>query len=320
MTFKPEDDLFHAVVKDPPDWAETAWFAANVPERDLVIWFYPLFRRDLGVMSCGIYVFGPGYSEPWEMLYYKQAWHMPIPADAVGACEFQLPNSLAYTIIEPLRKYHISYHDGDEFTADLTFSAFHEPHPVGVSNGVGHIDQFGRVQGEVVLHGERIVIDGVEMRDRTWGPRREDKQMTRLGYSYGADVTGRGFHSSVRADSSDVSTMLTGFLLHDGQETPLTSVQRNVQRDDRGRPARVDLVLTTSQETLRIAGEVRGQMTVYTSPYVVPVSFVAWTLPDGTVVYGEDQDTWSPGRFRKFRKDQGYLRELGTAAGSVNHS
>jgi hypothetical protein len=37
---------------------------------------------------------------------------------------------------------------------------------------------------------------------------------------------------------------------------------------------------------------------MHTSPYFVWVSMVRWTMPDGSVAWGEDQDTWSPGSWR----------------------
>jgi hypothetical protein len=42
---------------------------------------------------------------------------------------------------------------------------------------------------------------------------------------------------------------------------------------------------------------------MHTSPYFVWVSQMRWTLPDGSVAWGEDQDTWSPGELRS-RMDQ----------------
>ncbi|MFI0369014.1 hypothetical protein ACH35V_14125 [Actinomadura sp. 1N219] len=308
MPMTPKDDGFHPAVKDPEHWAETAWFAANVPEDDLVVWFYPLFRPELGVMSCGIYVFGPGTAEPWEMLYYKQAWQLPIPQDVAGPCDFRLPNGLSFEVLEPLTSYRLRFDDGGEFSADITFTAVHPPHELGVRDGVGHIDQFGRTRGVITLQGRSIPIDGVEMRDRTWGPRRENKQLTRLGYSYGADRQGSGFHCSVRFDSDDRPRFMTGFSLADGVTRDFTLAERTVDRDDRGRPVSISLIVEDPTGRREITGTVRGQMTLYTSPYVVFVSSVAWTLPDGTTMYGEDQDTWSPGRLRTYRRTEGYAR------------
>ncbi|WP_067650842.1 hypothetical protein [Nocardia harenae] len=302
----PSDDGFHPVVREPEHWAETAWFAADVPDEDLVIWFYPLFRPELGVMSCGIYVFGPGTAEPWEMQYYRQVWQQAIPPEAKGPCELRLPNSLSYEVLEPLRRYRLRYDDAGEFSADLTFTALHDPHELGVGGGIGHIDQFGRLRGTVELRGRTIAVDSIEMRDRTWGPRRELKQKTRLGYSYGADRDGRGFHCSVRFDAEDTSRFMTGFFLADGATTELLDAERTVERDAAGRPVAVTLRVRDAAGEHEITGVVRGQMTLYTSPYVVFVSSVRWTLPDGGTAYGEDQDTWSPGRLRAYRRAEGF--------------
>ena len=54
----PRDDELHAPRALDPTWAETCWFAAQIPERKIGIWTYPLFRTNLGIMSCGVYVWG----------------------------------------------------------------------------------------------------------------------------------------------------------------------------------------------------------------------------------------------------------------------
>lgn len=298
------DDLFHEPSREPLEWAETSWFACYLADRDVVLWFYPLFRPGLGVMSCGVYVYGPGQAEPWQLLYYRQAWQMPIPEGIVGPCQFELANSLRYTTDEPLVTYRVQF-DDDEFSADLTFAAAQKPHPLGVTDEVGHLDQMCRVTGEATLHGEHIVVDDLGMRDRTWGPRREHRQMTRLGYSYGArlsdDIVERGFHASCRRTSEEEDRFMTGFWYSAGEKHDLANVERVVHRDFRGRPVSLDLTLSKpGGEQHRVRGEVVGQMTLFTSPYIVWISSVHWRLPDGTVVVGEDQDTWSPGRLRMF--------------------
>ena len=128
-------------------WTETAWFAGAAPERGLVVWTYPLFRHELGVMSCGIYVWEPGAEELWELPYYRTWWHLPIP-DGIEATRFALPNGLSYECLEPLTAYRVTYADGDAMRLDMTFRALHPPHEVGVvPGGHGHLDQLGRVTG-----------------------------------------------------------------------------------------------------------------------------------------------------------------------------
>jgi hypothetical protein len=140
------------------------------------------------------------------------------------------------------------------------------------------------------------------MRDRTWSPRRESRDGTRLGYSYGARADGWGFHASTRLDrATGEPAILTGFLLRDGATQPVAIAERSVARDPRGRPVRIELRLVDDAGTeLRVAGEVVSRLALPTPHYFVWASIVRWTLPDGTTAWGEDQDTWSPGLLATF--------------------
>jgi hypothetical protein len=292
----PADDRFHPPVREPETWTETSWFAAQVPERGLGIWTYPLFRPGLGVMACTVYAWEPGATEPWELPYWRAWWHMPIPP-GIEPTAFDLPNGLRYRTREPMMSYEVSYADPDGLAFELTFDALHPPHPLGVRDGVGHLDQLGHVRGEVVLRGERIAIDCVEMRDRTWGPRRESRQATQLGYTYGYRDDGLAFHASTKVDRhTGEPVLMTGFVLGDGEPRRVRGATRKVERDGRGRPVAVELTLDGE---LTVTGEVVSSLSHIATPFFVFVSLVRWTFPDGTHGYGEDQDTWSPALLTK---------------------
>ncbi len=297
----PIDDRFHAPVREPETWTETSWFAAAVPERGLGIWTYPVFRPGLGILACTIYVWEPGASEPWELPYWRCWWHMPIPA-GIEPTSFTLPNGLAYRTLEPMSAYAISYSGDDGVSFELDWRALHPPHPLGVADGIGHLDQLGRVQGELVLHGERIAVDCVEMRDRTWGPRRESRQATCLGYSYGAGADGFAFHASTRLDRHTGEwKLMTGFVLGRGEPRTVSAVRRRVTRDERGRPVSVQLTIVDDRGVeLTAVGEVVSLLSHIATPFFVWVSLVRWRFQDGSEAFGEDQDTWSPGKLREF--------------------
>jgi hypothetical protein len=300
------DDGFHPGRSDDRSWTETAWFAGAAPDRGLVVWTYPLFRPELGIMSCGIYVWEPGAEELWELPYQRTWWHLPIP-DGIDATRFALPNGLAYECLEPLTAYRVTYADGDAMRLDMTFRAIHPPHEVGVvPGGRGHLDQLGRVTGELWLGGERIGIDCVEMRDRTWSPRRESRQDNYLSYSYGAGGDGSGFHVSTRrSPARDGQEMLTGFTLRGGATRAMTDGTCEVDRDDRGRPARVRVGGADEEgRRLQAAGEVVSRIALPSTPWFVWACMVRWRLPDGSEAYGEHQDTWSPGMLRAFRRGE----------------
>jgi hypothetical protein len=260
-----------------------------------------VFRPGLGVMACTVYVWESGASEPWELPYWRCWWHMPIPA-GIEPTAFDLPNGLSYRTLAPMSDYEVRYEATDGLAFDLTYRAIQPAHPLGVGDGIGHLDQLGRVQGEILLHGERIPVDCVEMRDRTWGPRRESRQDTQLGYTYGTRPDGSGFHASTKVDRrTGERVLMTGFLLGRGEQRPLVSARRRVERDPRGRPVAVELTVVDDRgEELTVAGEVVSQLSHIATPFFVWVSLVRWTFPDGTHGFGEDQDTWSPGKLREF--------------------
>jgi len=295
------DDDFHPATGAEPSWTETCWFAAAIPERGMVVWTYPLFRPELSIMSCGVYLWAPRAEELWELPYYRTWWHLPIP-DGIEPTSFELPIGLSYERLEPLSSYRISYADGDALAVDFTFNALHPPHPFGVKDGCGHLDQLGRIRGELTLHGERLEINCVEMRDRTWGPRRESRQGTRLGYSYGTTSPEAGFHCSTLFDPrSGESRLMTGYALRDGATVPLRSAVREVVRDARGRPARIEVRAEDEDgRPLEAAGEVISRLAMPSTPYFVWASLVCWRFADGSEGFGEDQDTWSPGLLREF--------------------
>jgi hypothetical protein len=296
------DEAFHPGATKDRSWTETAWFAGVVPQRGIGVWTYPLFRHELGVMSCGIYVWEPGAEELWQLPYYRTWWHMAIP-EGISATTFTLPNGLRYECVEPERRYRVTYADGDAIALELNFDAIHPPHPVGVVPGShGHLDQLGRVTGELTLHGERHELSGIEMRDRTWSPRRESRQRAFVTYSYGTSSESSGFHVSTRYKPDlGRNDLLTGFLLENGVTVALDSGTCAVERDEQGRPVRVHVNAHTadSDRELDVHGEVVSRLSMPSTPWFVWACIVLWTLPDGSQAMGEHQDTWGPGALRQ---------------------
>jgi len=293
------DDSFHPPASEDPAWTETCWFAAQVPERALGVWLYPLFRPNLRIMSCGIYVWEKGSEEVWQLPYYRTWWHLPFP-EGQDLVDLHLSNGLSYRRLEPLTSYHATYRDADAIEVELVFTALHPPHELGIENGRGHFDQLCRVEGEVTLYGERIGVDAFDMRDRTWGLRRENRQRTSLGYSFGTNGT-TGFHCSTLYDAeAGEYRLMTGFILDGGATDHVVEAVREVERDALGRPVRL-FVRGADQRGrhFEASGEVVSRMAMPSTPWFNWVSIVRWRLPDGSEGWGEDQETWSPERQRR---------------------
>jgi hypothetical protein len=162
------------------------------------------------------------------------------------------------------------------------------------------------VTGELRLNGETLPIDCIEMRDRTWSPRRESRQGAFVTYSYGTTPDGDGFHISTRRDrQSGRQVKLTGFLLRDGVTAELDDATCEVARDERGRPIAMVVRGTGADgRTVEATGEVVSRLSMPSTPWFVWACLVRWTLADGAEAFGEHQDTWGPAALREHLRAQ----------------
>ena len=174
----PDDDGFHhdADGADHPWWTETFWASFNVPERKMGGWFYNQIQPNQGehgLCNGGAWVWDDGEA---PALYEHRATGLALPAGPLDLRDIALPNGNSIRVIDPLRKYHLTYSDPGRFEADLQFEAIMEPnpHPAGCApfwKG-RHWDQAMHVAGTLLLHGEPVAVDCLSVRDRSWSPRR----------------------------------------------------------------------------------------------------------------------------------------------------
>jgi hypothetical protein len=297
------DDRLHPPVTDDPWWTETAWFGFAVPDEGLCGSIYQLYRPNQGVMMAGVYVWAPGRDDLWELPYYRTYWHLPIPEGAHPlACE--LATGLTVSTLHPMRSYRLTYTDGDELRLDLTFDAIQPAQPFHVSGGMGHLDQLGRVRGEMTLHGRTVAVDCFEMRDRSWTPRRETSARTRRGYTYGTADERTAFYVATSVGADGVDTVLGGYVLDGGSIVPVTAGRREVRRDERLRPIAVDLDLVDERgRRHELHGDIASRLALPTTPYFAWMSLARWRSADGWEGWGEDHDSWSPALLRRFRRE-----------------
>lgn len=295
------DDRLHPPVTDDPWWTETAWFGFAVPEAGICGSLYQIYRTNQGVMATAVYVWEPGREDLRELPYYRTWWHLPIP-DGAHPCDNELPSGLSVRAEEPLSTYRLRYEDDPEISLDLRWEALAPPQPLHVSNGMGHLDQLGRVTGTLTLHGTAHEVDCVEMRDRSWTPRRETTARTRRGYLYGALADGsRGFFAATNVGpEGGRDELVGGWVLHEGEIVPVTGGERRVHRDAAHRPAAVELDLELDGGTETWTGTVHSRLALPTTPYFAWMSLTEWTSGDGVRCWGEDHDSWSPARWRAF--------------------
>lgn len=301
------DDGFHAPAGDDPYWTETCWFTFTVPERRMSGQLYPFFRANQGVLAGGAYFWDDRGDQPWNCLYAKNFWHLPIPEQPLT--DIALPNGIRYRTVEPQQRYEIAYDDpdgADEIHVELTFDAVAPPHYLGQA----HIDQPGRYTGTIVLRGEEIPVDAYGFRDRSWGVRTQFGQgltsspAQHGGYSYATASPRDGFHT-ITMDFGSGMNSIHGYLLRDGEWAKLASATRTVVERS---PAtgyqtkvRIEGVDELGRE-LHAEGRCLNQLGFFINPNMYTINCLTeWTF-DGITTFGEDHDNWSASAIRHFSR------------------
>jgi hypothetical protein len=305
--FTARDDRFHFSEMGDDWWAtETAWFSFHDPERRLGGWFYTMVRPNIGTVAGGAWVWDDSAYLPWEVLYSANYSALELPRDQ-DLDECRLPTGVAIKVLEPCQRYALGYDDGDRLQADLRFEGVMPPEPltaVGSTFGGGHhFDQFGRVSGELILHGERIPIDCIGMRDRTWGWRPENRPR-QAAYVTGAAGPDHAFLvvTNVRPEGDLVAH---GFLRRDGTTINFAGGERRVERDpSEGWVTRIRLTArdVTGRE-LNATGMPVSRIIINRHTFIDINSLIRWEL-DGAVAWGEDQDMWPVHGWARARRER----------------
>ena len=307
--FTARDDRLHLAEMGDDWWAtETAWFSFHHPERRLGGWFYTIVRPNIGTVAGGAWVWDDSAYLPWEVLYSANYSALELPRDQ-DLDDCRLPTGVAIKVLEPGQRYALGYDDGDRLQADLRFDGVMPPQPltaVGSTFGSAHhFDQFGRVSGALILHGERIPIDCIGMRDRTWGQRPENRPR-QAAYVTGAAGPDHGFLAvtNVRPEGDLVAH---GFLRRDGTTVSLAGGERRVERDPReGWVTRITVTArdVTGRE-LNATGVPVNRIIINRHTFIDINSLISWEL-DGAVAWGEDQDMWPVHRWARGRRERAF--------------
>ncbi|WP_416899457.1 MAG: hypothetical protein ACMVY4_07025 [Minwuia sp.] len=306
--FRPEDDSFHFDVMDDDWWAtETAWFSFHHPERKLGGWFYSMFRPNIGIVSGGAWIWDETAHLPWEVPFSSNYTALPIPKDQ-DLTDIKLPTGVSMRMLEPCTSYALGYDDNRRglFSADLRFDAVMPPEPLTAAGSTfgsaHHYDQFGRVHGEIVLHGERIAIDCLGMRDRTWG-RRPENRPRQAGYITGMADPDTGF-LAVTNSGEERDEAAYGFLRRDGRTVPLASGWRTGERDAAtGVSTSVEMHLTDQEGRELVAnGEAVSRIIINRHTFIDINSLIRWDCGGDGIAWGEEQDMWPMHRFEKMMR------------------
>jgi hypothetical protein len=305
--FTARDDRFHFDQMSDRWWeTETCWFSFCHPERRLGGWIYVMARPNIGTVAGGAWVWDDAAHLPWEVLYSANYTAMRLPRDQ-DLDDITLPTGVSIRVLEPLTSYQLGYTDPGRFEASLRFDAVMPPHALTNTNSsflhLNHFDQIGRVTGEILLHGERIAIDCLAMRDRSWGPRPEHRPR-RNAYETGMASAQSGFLAVTNTTLAG-DDIAHGFLLRDGVVRNLVAGQRRVERDpEHGWTTR--LVVTGCDESGRgfeAVGSPVSRIVINRHTFIDINSLVRWTLDTGETAWGEDQDMTPVHAWSAWRRD-----------------
>jgi hypothetical protein len=299
------DEVFHPAGEDPY-WMESAWFGFPVPERDMNGFVYFFHDVRTGVSGGGPAVWDPSGEETYDCRFYDWRWIQPVTGP-LDFRDFRLPNGLRHEVVEPMRRYRLSY-SGLGLDLDLEWTALMAPHEIDYGDlatmtGARHFDQPGQVTGSLVLHGDRIEVDSWSLRDRTWGPHRPGA--SRSGdYLWAIASPEAHWHVITHAsDEPGVDTVMHGYLVRDGELGELVHGERRVLERRRGAPVRVVLDAADDRgRTLHAEGDVRTALRWFGWPG----RMAFWTLTDwrwdGVQGWGEDQEFFPRDQIRSLTR------------------
>ena len=303
--FSARDDSFHFDVMSDRWWeTETAWFSFCHPERKLGGWLYSMFRPNIGTVAGGAWIWDGSAHLPWEIPYSTNYTALRIP-QGQDLSDIALPTGVTLKALEPLKRYRLGYRDEERLSLDLTYEAVMAPRALHKAESsfknLNHFDQFGRVTGEITLHGERMAIDCISMRDRSWGPRPEHRP-GKSAYVTGAASADDAF-LAVTKWNDETDPIAYGFMIRDGKIGDLVSGRRIVERD----PAQGWVTRITIEgrdefgRDLLAVGERLSGIIINRHSFIDSNGLIAWTI-NGKKGHGEDQDMWPVHRWSAFRR------------------
>jgi len=282
-------------------WNESAWFSFSIPEKLINGFIYYAFRPRMNLFIGGPAMWDPSGESSWNCLYYD--WHhlQPMPKDA-KKYDFQASNSLAVKVIEPLQKYRIRY-DKNGFQVDLEWTAVDRPHELQMKGAISHaasfhIEQCGRMRGEIRQGGRTHHVDCYSMRDTSYGVR--DMSVIPSGsYFWGIGGPGSSFHAIALGDGPQ-QQVVGGFLMRDGQMASLVRGVRTTLQAGRYGPSQVMFEAEDSLgRKIAAKADLLSDFMFCGYPGLATVwSLLRWNY-EGTVVWGDNQEFCPPATFRQ---------------------
>jgi len=179
---KPSDDFYHGKMGVAGSTLTETWcWGFQVPERNIHAFIYIYMHPAVGSVTGGLWVHR-GHV-PHAMFADYHDMHSNMSDDIFDLDKnIRLGNGLQVEFVEPMKKQRITYSNkARRFAIDLEFTAFME---AAMRSNNKHFEQGMHCVGELVLDGERIRVDCLYNRDRSWGELRPESELRVPPYTW----------------------------------------------------------------------------------------------------------------------------------------
>lgn len=303
-----QDELLHpernALVK-ADSLTETQYFGFCIPQEQIHAYGYLWHHPNLRIVGGGLFVW-QGHKR--SVTHGELCDYRNYMSDAVlqgDLHRYRLENSYGVTVVEPLRRHHMSYQDRARGNAvELDYEAVSPP--VMFADG-NHFEQAMKVTGTLQLRGRSYTVDCYTLRDRSWGKPRPEDNLPLPGASWMQGVFGDDLAFSCNLfDQAESSaelrgtalalpidrTLNGGWIYRDGVVSRLVRGLKRIEREPDSRmPRRVELEIVDERgRELRISGRCIASTTwMPWSNIFMPITLMRWEC-EGRMAYGDCQE------------------------------
>lgn len=298
--FTAKDDLFHEPATSEHFLTETNWWNFCIPERNLDGQLYIYFRPNLGTTYAGVYVWDDFCRHFSDALYFDTWLYLPMPkADPDG---YRLENGIHVKVLEPLRKYQLTYEPPNGTSFHLVFEGLTDALDYNEGRSLdekdvliqNHMEQVGRMTGDLTLYGEHLRVDCITHRDHSWNAvRREERHfLPNFGWQAGHFGEELCFQLWFWYGEPVMTDLVVGFVYENRQPQRIVWARRETQWDETGvEPRTMHIEFRDANgQVYRINGRALNMFpwTAHLN-WVCYAGLVEWDL-DGRIGYGDVQD------------------------------
>lgn len=303
----PADELLHPEQNrgiEGDTLTETQYFGFNVPEAGVHGLAYMWHHVNLNVITGGIMAWQGVKPMAIAAELFDVRGFMSDKAIANDLHDFRLDNGYGVRIVEPNKRFHMTY--ADEARNNLVDLHFDAVTPIAMFGDGKHFEQGLRVRGELTLRGKSYKVDGYNVRDRSWGKLRPEQIMPAPPVSwmtgwFGDDLI---FNCNLmdHAGSSPYCTgafalpvekaLNGGWMWRDGALLRVVKAHKTIRRDPISfAPLEITLHLTTEDgRDMTATGRMVASCPWAVWPNVMAhISLIRWEV-DGRVGHGDCQD------------------------------